>query len=163
MQAYREVQARKPLFVYAVVGFVVVTSWYGFVQQIILGKPYGTRPAPDWVMWVTTLLAGVGLPLFMLVARLVITVTDDAVSVRYVPLMSRHIPLSEIESAAARQYSPIAEYGGWGIRGFFASGDKRAYNMSGNEGVELRLANGQQVMLGSQKPADLEAAIRARL
>ena len=40
-----------------------------------------------------------------------------------------------------------------------ASLNRMAYNVSGNQGVELTLRDGRQVMLGSQRPQELADAI----
>lgn len=66
--------------------------------------------------------------------------------------------MSEIAHFEARTYSPLREYGGWGIRGF---GSNRAYNVSGNHGVELVLKDGRKVLIGSQRADDLALAIAA--
>ena len=66
----------------------------------------------------------------------------------------------EIVAAGARRYRPIREFGGWGIRGL---GAKRALNMRGDEGVELtvrRKGRTGTVMIGSQRPRELEHALR---
>ncbi|MGZ7167683.1 MAG: hypothetical protein ACXVIP_04695, partial [Halobacteriota archaeon] len=75
------------------------------------------------------------------------------------PLFSRTIPLSDIVTYEARQYRPVLEYGGWGIR--FGTRRKRAYTMSGNRGVELELIDGTRLLMGSQRPDELVSAIRA--
>ena len=67
------------------------------------------------------------------------------------------IPFADIRSVEARTYSPLKEYGGWGIRGW---GQKKAYNVMGNEGVELKLSNSQQIMIGSQKAQELALALK---
>ena len=64
--------------------------------------------------------------------------------------------MTEIVRLEARTYSALREYGGWGIRGW---GGKRAYNVSGNRGVELTLKDGHKVMIGSQRAEDLARAI----
>ena len=46
----------------------------------------------------------------------------------------------------------------WGIRGL---GRNRAYNVSGDRGVELLLADGRKVLIGSLRPDELEQAIVA--
>jgi hypothetical protein len=38
-----------------------------------------------------------------------------------------------------------------------------AYNVSGNQGVDLTLRDGRRVMLGSQRADELAAAIEARI
>jgi hypothetical protein len=55
------------------------------------------------------------------------------------------------------KYSPLREFGGWGIR--FAPGKKRAYSVSGNKGVELELSDGMHVLIGSQRPEELTQMI----
>jgi hypothetical protein len=84
------------------------------------------------------------------------TVTADAVTVRFGFLYRTTIPLSEVRQAEAVQYRPIAQYGGWGIRGF---GKKRALNSRGNRGVLLTKADGSALMIGSQKPRELLEAL----
>jgi hypothetical protein len=110
------------------------------------------------ILWV---VVGIGLPAFFVVNRLVVTVDTDAVRVQFVPLADVRYPYAEIRTIERRTYSPIREYGGWGLRTGW--GAKRAFNMRGNEGVELTLTDGRKVMLGSENAASLEAAIRARL
>ena len=53
-------------------------------------------------------------------------------------------------------YRPIREYGGWGIRGF---GKRRALNMRGDRGVLLIRKDGSTMLIGSQKPRELLAAL----
>jgi hypothetical protein len=49
-----------------------------------------------------------------------------------------------------RKYNAIAEYGGWGWRlGLFGKGT--AYNISGNEGLQLEFINGKKLLIGTQK------------
>lgn len=72
-------------------------------------------------------------------------------------VVKRMIPLSEIASAEVRTYSPIMEYGGWGIR--WGPGGK-AYNARGNRGVQLVLRSGERVLVGSQRPEELLGALR---
>jgi hypothetical protein len=86
-------------------------------------------------------------------------VTNDAVTVRFGVFYRTQVPLAEIRQAEAVEYRPIAEYGGWGIRGF---GKKRALNSRGNRGVLLTRVDGSTLMIGSQEPRRLlEALARA--
>lgn len=87
-------------------------------------------------------------------------VKEDAVSLRFLPfhLSPRRFEFDAIESFQAEEYSPIREFGGWGVRWRPFSG-KIAYNVSGSGGVRLELEDGKQVVIGSQKPEELEAAI----
>ena len=71
--------------------------------------------------------------------------------------MTRVIPIAEVAKVEARKYNALKEYGGWGIKGW--SGKKMAYNVKGSWGVELTLKDGRRVLIGTQKPQELAAAV----
>jgi hypothetical protein len=79
-------------------------------------------------------------PLFLL-AKLETEVHSDRLRVRLFPFHIRHREISaeDLSECYARTYKPIREYGGWGIRCSFRRGTGRAYNMKGNQGVQLVL------------------------
>ncbi|MCS6844042.1 MAG: DUF6141 family protein [Caldilineales bacterium] len=156
---YREEQRFRSLWLWLLVLLVVALNWWIFLQQIVLGKPAGNRPGPDWLVWVIWLLFGVGLPIFFYRLALVVEVHDDAVHVRFAPLVNRRIPAEEIQDVEATTYRPVREYGGWGVRG--VSRRNVAYNVSGNRGVRLTLRDGSRVLIGSQQPEALATAIAA--
>lgn len=110
-----------------------------------------------WVAVVLGVLVGVGVPLLLLVARLKVEVFADRVDIRYRPFLTRTVPLDAVVSATAVTYRPLRDYGGWGIKGW--SRRKIAYNVSGNRGVLLALADGRTVLIGSRRPDELSAAI----
>jgi hypothetical protein len=90
------------------------------------------------------------------------TTVTDTVNIRYFPIMNkpRRIGRNEIAAYTIVRYSPITEYGGWGIKG---TSGRRAYNVSGNRGVRITFANGNTVLIGSQKPEQLYTAITAMI
>ena len=81
--------------------------------------------------------------------------------VRFFPVHIRYkrFGAEDLSGCYAREYKPIREYGGWGIRCSLKKG--RAYNVSGNKGVQLVLKNGKQLLIGSQRADELEEAIRS--
>ena len=107
---------------------------------------------------------GVVIPLalavLLWVVRMETQVCADGVYVRYFPFhwRFRHLPALDLDQCFARTYRPILEYGGWGIRWGFGG---RAYNIRGNQGVQLVFRNGRRLLLGSGRPRELEAAIRS--
>lgn len=72
------------------------------------------------------------------------------------PLYRRRIALADIASAESVTYSPLAEYGGWGIRGW---GRNVALNAQGDRGVRLTLRDGRRILIGSQQPERLKTAL----
>jgi hypothetical protein len=157
---YKEEQRFRQSWVWGIVLVVAALGWWSFIQQIVLGRPFGENPAPDWGVWLLWLFIGVGLPVLFVFIRLVLEVTVDAVIIRYRPLKKRRIPLADIDQAKVRTYNAIKEYGGWGIKGW--SFRNVAYNVSGDRGVELTLRDGRRVMLGSQRPEELAQAIETQ-
>jgi hypothetical protein len=153
---FREEQAFRKLWIWLLIGGIAALQWWGFIQQILLGQPWGDNPSPDWMMVLFWLVFGIGFPIFFLYLRLIVTVTDQAIEIYFRPLTRRTIPFAEIAKVEARTYAALGEFGGWGIRGL---GSKRAYNVSGNQGVELILTDGRKVMIGSQQADKLALAI----
>jgi hypothetical protein len=107
--------------------------------------------------WAYVLIFVLFLILFsVLTLRQTTIVASDAVTVRYGFLYRVRIPFSEIAHAEAVSYRPVRDYGGWGIRGF---GRRRALNTRGNQGVLITRADGSTILVGSQKPRELLAAL----
>lgn len=99
-----------------------------------------------------------GLTFNLLYERTAVTDTELSVSFGALfPLYRRRIALADIASAEAVTYSPIADYGGWGIRGF---GSSVALNARGDRGVRLTLQDGRRVLIGSQRPEELAASLK---
>lgn len=154
---FREVQRwRDVWWVMALVFGLASIQWWGFFRQIVRGVPFGNNPAPDAVVVLFWLLFGVGFPLFFLWLRMVVEVRPTEIIVLYRPFVHRHIPFRDIAYVEPRVFRPLGEFGGWGIRGW---GGRIAYNVSGNTGVELTLADGRRVLIGSQRATELAGAI----
>ena len=159
---FRETQYFRQLWLWALVLFISLISLYGAFQQLILGKPFGNNPSPDSVMVVLAVIFGIILPLFMYKTNLTTEVRENGLYFRYFPfhLSFHRIANEEIRGFEACTYNPIRDYGGWGIR-FGKKG--KAYNVSGNRGVQLELSKGKPVLLGSQRPEELVEALSAAL
>ena len=102
----------------------------------------------------------VGIAVLFKVLKLETEVRSDGLYVRYFPfhLKYKKINPCDLNEYCARQYSPMWEYGGWGIK-YGKSG--KAYNVSGNWGVQLVFTSGKRLLIGSQKADELEKAIRS--
>lgn len=133
---------------------------YGLVQQLLLGVPWGERPMSDTglilVGSATILFSGGMIHLFRTL-RLITEVRPEGLYIRYYPLYRKTIPYHTITSCEARTYKPLSEYGGWGIK-YGRSG--WAYNVVGNQGVQLVLDNGKRILVGSQRAKELERTIK---
>jgi len=65
------------------------------------------------------------------------------------------VPLEKEAAIAVKTYSPILDYGRWGIRYGWRG---KAYNVSGNRGVIFVLPGGETLLIGSQRPEELASA-----
>lgn len=157
---YREVQRLAQPWIWAVVLLPIALSWWGFVQQVLLGRQFGNRPASDPLMVVIWLAFGVGLPLLLAVGYLRTEVGEDALRLRFFPFWSRTVRIRDIRQCQPRTYSPVGEYWGWGIR--WTPGHGWCYTVKGNRGVQLTLDGGKRLLVGSARPEELAAAINAR-
>ena len=159
---YREVQRFRQFWIWILVIAVSLITIWGMVQQIVLSKPFGNNPAPDIVLIIIVVVIGFGLPIFFYVTNLTTEVRNDGVYFRFFPLhiSFRKIGLEDINGFDVQTYRAIRDYGGWGIR-YGRKG--KAYNVSGNRGVQLRLSNGELILIGSQHPEEMAEAIKAVL
>lgn len=142
---------------------IPVTFGYGWYQQAIVGIPFGDRPmSSDHLAW-TALSSGLlcfGLLWLMWAAELCVRVDSTGVTARFFPFHFRPvvIDMRRVVDVRAVTYRPIREYGGWGLR--YGGGGGKAYNVSGDRGVRLDYSDGKHLLLGSQDPNPLVAAIR---
>jgi hypothetical protein len=154
---FTEVQKfRQPLLL-LLLAAVAAPFWYLVVAHFLFGA--AVEAAGD--LAVAWLIAGVLIPGFLLAARLKTEVSGRGLRLRFPPFVNREIPFREIRRVEARTYRPLREYGGWGIR--WGGRGKRAYNVSGNRGVEVELSDGRTVMVGSRRADELAEALRAHL
>lgn len=90
--------------------------------------------------------------------KLITQVRTDGIYVTFPPLQTRSTICrwDNIEKLFIRTYNPLAEYGGWGIR---YSPNGRAYNTSGNIGLQILFKDGSKLLIGTQQPEALRKAL----
>lgn len=155
---FREVQQFRQKWLWLIILFIAGILWYGVIRQLVLNIPFGSKPAPDAVLLIFWLIFGIAFPVFFYSIKLITEVRNDGLYICFFPFcFSFHkIALDELKTYEVRSYSPIKEYGGWGIR-YGLKG--KAYNVSGNRGVQLELSDRKRILIGSQKPEELARAI----
>ena len=159
---YREVQYFRQLWLWILVLSISLIAIWSMVQQLFLGKPFGNNPAPDAVLIVLVIIFGFGFPYAFYKMNLTTEVRDDGIYYRFFPFhLSFHkIRLEDLVKYEVRTYNALKDYSGWGIR-YGRSG--KAYNVSGNRGVQLEFSSGNQLLFGSQKPEEFAEAINLAL
>lgn len=142
----------------------IILAWWGFIQQIVLGIPFGTNVASDNEMIIIWIMVGWVIPALLLITRLDIEVTQSELCFQYVPfhLSPRVIPCSSILRADARNYRLVTY--GWGIK--YQNGVV-SYTISGNEGVCITYLSldgkEKKILLGSQSALELERVLLKRI
>jgi len=144
--SFREVQHFRQKWIVAVIITITLLMWYVATVQLLFNRPFGTNPAPDFMLIIFWIIFGIGFPLFFFYLRLITEVRDDGIYLKFVPFNRRFIRIGfeEIDKHELRTYRPIVEYGGWGIK----------YSSHGN---------GKRVLIGTQRGEEFFTAVQARM
>ena len=143
--------------------FGIVVFSYIIYKQLVLGQPVGNNPMPDsMLIWFGPLMIIVcgGMLLLLYFMKLHVQIDSQTIHVRFIPFFKKDLLLKNISTFRARQYKPIREFGGWGIR--WGPGG-RAYNVSSDWGVQLEFTDGRKLLIGSQSADEFTAAIEAAI
>lgn len=155
IEYYSETQRWSKLLSIAILSGSVVFA--GLILFLCFGD--GAEPSLIWTLWGLWVMVTL-FDAFIAGISLVTKVHSQGITAYFRPLRfpSKTFTWPEIETAYARPYSPVKEYGGWGIR-FGKSG--RAYNIKGNQGIQLVLKDGKKFLIGTQQPGTFIQAVRS--
>ncbi|MFN4235450.1 MAG: DUF6141 family protein [Bacteroidia bacterium] len=131
---------------------------YGIYRQIILKEMFGDNPMSDaglLGMFVITLL----ISLLFKIMKLETNIDKQGIYVRLFPLhlQFKHFKWEEIDKAYVRKYNPITEFGGWGLRLGF---NGKAYNVKGNNGLQLEFKNGKKLLIGTNRAEEMNQIVK---
>ena len=141
------------------------TQWWLWLILLFtwgaMSYSFFTDSPKDTVGIVVLVVVMIGLPVLFLQMRLITRITDEGIYVRFVPFhfKEQFYAWDSLASAQVRTYSPLREYGGWGIKYGF-NGQGKVYNVSGNQGLQLVFKSGEKILIGTQKPEEIQAAVR---
>lgn len=112
----------------------------------------------------TDMLIGAAVPVLIIILFLVMelrtNINEQGIYYRFFPIHFQVLIINwdEVQKAYVRKYSPISEYGGWGIR-LGLGGKGKAYNIAGDMGLQLELKSGKKILIGTRKPGELSALL----
>ena len=134
---------------------VLVGSWVVLMYSLATVQPQTT------IAYFISFGVGMLLPILFWQMRLITRITEEGIYVRFVPFhfKEQFYPWESIESAQVRTYSPLMEYGGWGIKYGF-NGQGKVYNVAGNQGLQLVFKSGEKLLIGTQKGSEIQAFVR---
>lgn len=132
---------------------------YAFFQQVIGGKKFGQNSMSNIQLEIAT---GIILLLTILfkIVHLDTVIKKDAIYIRFFPIQLnyRKYSWSSISKALVGKYKPILGYGGWGFR--ISITGKKALTVSGDDGIKLFFKDGSQLLIGTNKPKELEGVLK---
>ncbi|MCC5919869.1 MAG: hypothetical protein LAT68_07220 [Cyclobacteriaceae bacterium] len=146
---FKESQRFTQLWVIMILFSINFIFLLGIYRQIIQNEPFGSNPMNDESLLIFGALVFIFTLLFFKIA-LETKINHNGIHYRFFPIhiKYRSISWSEIDKCYTRAYSPVKEYGGWGIR---LGRQGKAYNIKGMEGLQLHLKDDKKLLLGTQK------------
>ena len=153
---FKESQKIRHLWIWLIIIGLAVASAFYVIDVYSNGY---TETISDYIFNIVLPAFPFLIIIFLLIIRLDTEVKQSGIYYRFYPfhLKMRKIEWNEIERAYVRQYQPIKEYGGYGIRGL--SKKNRAYNISGKFGLQILFKNQNRLLIGTQKSIELEEVI----
>ena len=130
-----------------------------FLMQIIGGTPLGDNPLSNEGYVIGLFIIALFL-VFFYYLELETIIKPSGIYVRFFPFhfSFKHYPWDSIRKCCVKQYSPIGDFGGWGVR-FSLFGKGTAYNVDGDYGLQLEFLTPKKLLIGTQKPQELTEAL----
>ena len=128
---------------------------YGLVTQVFMGITFGDKPMSNGGLIAVAVFQLIFTVLFFM--QIMITRIDaNGIHIKFKPYHRRwkFYPWHEIVDCDVKVYSPMLEYGGWGLRA-------GAYNVSGKVGMLIKFKSRSSLMIGTQKPDELKKVLEA--
>lgn len=166
---FSETQKFRQLWLFALVGCVLGGSmaylWWGWYRQVVGGLPFGNHPAPNglltMVVCVETLVC-VLLGGLLLGMKLKVEADEEGLEIHFFPIKKLWIPYTAMERVQSREYRPLREFGGWGVK-YSWDGKVKSFTMEGKRGVEIFLRDGTRILVGSRRSDELADQISGKV
>lgn len=124
---------------------LILIPFIALYNQFIRKIPFGTNPTANLELILICVLMWALVVLFIII-RLITTIDNEGIHMRFFPLLKRSWKWEEIKSVKPIQYGFV---GGWGIRLWTPYGT--VYNIKGNQGLAIELKSGKKIMIGTQQ------------
>lgn len=143
----------KQWWLWALLGLGTLVPVFGIYKQMIVGEPFGNKPASDTVLILLLLFMLCMMCVFWMM-HLKTEVTVEYISAHFFPFTKRTFIWEDIKSAT------IVDYGfvGFGIR--LGTKYGTVYNTGGNKGLAIQLTNGKKYCIGTQCEDELQKVVK---
>ncbi len=138
----------------AIFGFLLFACYTWFVRKEDMGNVAQNDTAGQ-IITISILTITV---LLLFLFRLETIIDERGILYKFSPIHLKYkvVGWNDLEKCYVRKYNPLSEYGGWGYRIGFSGG---AYNVKGNQGIQLKFKSGKKLLIGTQKPKDAQLVI----
>ena len=155
MKVFKEEQRFTQLWLIVLMAVSLLVPFVVLIQEYQKGKGMSLQELLVALAVIT--IGGSLIFLFKLITR----IDETGIYYQFFPFhfKLKQISWDEINNAYVRIYDPISEYGGWGLKGGWSKARGRAINVSGDIGIQLELANGKKLLIGTQKKTEAERVL----
>ena len=173
---FREEQRfRKPRIRYIITIVVVIQILIAalLIRQLMITNQNGAEDGNARIVLITAILFlilfTVGFVVNFSRLKMITIVTEDGIKVLYPPILRKGkiISCKDIDRFKIRQYKPLVEFGGWGIKTRGRPLRQRRYGKAltayGRTGLQLYMKNGKKFLIGTQRPDPLKHAMSKML
>lgn len=145
MRIFEESQSFSQWWLYLILGIVFITILIQLFREPIILSEKETNMMLLFVVAPVILVS-----IFIFSLSLNTRIDSSGISVHWKPFkfLNRHYTWKEMTQCYVRIYSPIREYGGWGLRGL---GRNQAWNVSGKTGIQIIGKSGKKFLIGTRE------------
>lgn len=165
MKIFKETQRFNQWWLIALLVLTLIVVVYNFIKELQVIESGGDSKIT------TTIVFGmvtIGVVYLIFSMKLKTRIDETGITYQFSPihLKPKKITWTELNKCYVRKYSPIKEYGGWGFRGvikpkiFGVRGKGKAYNISGNTGIQLEFNDGGKLLIGTQESEKAKRVIK---
>ena len=139
------------MFILAIIVIVVGTAYYA------------TREADETTALIVSAISlAITIPIVfgLLYLRLDTRIDSHGITAYFKPFSftKKSFAWKDISESYVREYDPLKEFGGWGLRGL---GQRwKSYNIYGNMGIQIIKKDGTKFLLGTQRPKAAKEIIK---
>lgn len=146
-----EQQRFKQIWLWIILFVVNIPLLIRIFRRVIKNQSFTAQHTSSSEFLTAGCLGLIVIVLFLFV-RMDTVLKKDGIYVRFFPFHQnyRKYLWKEIAKVSVREYNPIRDFGGWGMREeLFGKG--KAYNVAGNKGIQLVFKDGSTLLIGTNK------------
>ncbi len=156
---FKEIQKFRQPWLWTILVITALPIYYQAIRQLFFKdvfEVYSVSESLNFTLFVFHLVT----TFLLLITRLEVEINERYISYQFFPfhLKRKSYALNQLQSATIRKFHPIRELTLWGL---YVSAGSKSYHIKGRWGVQLEFVNGRQLLLGTQKPGELDQTLKA--